>query len=137
MATACCLYFIWIPSYGAGLFEQAQQQARARLRRGRTVMSALADLVARAAAQVAALEAGAPALAAAATCPLRAADLMHAGTLNLLTPLLNTELVLAVAKPEKSGLTLHEARLVYRGPGARVVAMLASTVCRVEWGALF
>ena len=100
-------------------------------------MSALADLVARAAAQVAALEAGAPALAAAATCPLRAADLMHAGTLNLLTPLLNTELVLAVAKPEKSGLTLREARLVYRGDGARVVAMLASIVCRVKWGALF
>ena len=44
--------------------------------------------------------------------------------------------MLAVAKLQKSGLTLHEARLVYRGPGARVVAMLASTVCRVEWGAL-
>jgi hypothetical protein len=100
-------------------------------------MSALADLVARAAAQVRALEAGAPALAAAATCPLRAADLMHAGTLDLLTPLLDNELVLAVAKSEKSGLTLHEARLVYRGAGARVVAVLASIVCRVEWSALF
>ncbi len=100
-------------------------------------MNALADLVARAAAQVAALEAGAPALAPAATRPLRAADLMHAGTLDLLTPLLeNEELVLAVAAREKSGLTLHEARLVHRGAGAKVVAALASIVRRIEWCSL-
>ncbi len=77
--------------------------------RGRTAMRALADLLARAAAQVGALEAGAPALAAAATRPLRAADLMHAGTLDLLTPLLDNELVLAVANWENSGLSLHKA----------------------------
>jgi len=54
----------------------------------------------------------------------------------LLMPLVS-ELVLAVATVAKeSGLTLDEARLLYRGAGAKVVAMLASIVCRVEWCSL-
>ncbi len=97
-------------------------------------MCALAGLVARAAAQVAALEASAPALAAAATCPLRLADLAHANALGLLMPVAWAELVPAVT--EGGGLTLGQARLIYRGAGAKVVATLASMVRRVVWTSL-
>ncbi len=68
-------------------------------------MRALADLAASAAAQVRALEAGVPAMEAAAARPLRAADVKHAGTRDLLTHLLDNELVLAVAAREDGRLT--------------------------------
>ncbi len=91
-------------------------------------MCALASLAARACAQVGALEAGAPALAAAATCPLRAADLMRPTAMALLAPVIHIDFMEAVISD--GGLTLHEARLVYR---SAPLSILASIVRRILW----
>jgi len=91
-------------------------------------MCALAGLAARADAQVGALEAGAPALAAGATCPLRAADLMRPDAVELLAPVIHGDPMQAVTSD--GGLALHEARLVYRGAA---VGTLASIVRRILW----
>ena len=87
-------------------------------------MCALAGLAARAAAQVGALEARAPALAAAATCPLQATDLADPSAVALLAPIVS--LFVACER----GLTLQEARLIYMGTGAAVTT-LASTARRI------
>jgi len=92
-------------------------------------MCALAGLPARAAAGLGALEAGAPALASAATCPLRLDDVLAAA--DLLTPLLVPALFQTA--PLESGITLHEARLIYEGAGAAVASTLAGLVRRVVW----
>ena len=96
--------------------------------RGAQQMCALAGLAAEAAAGLGALEAGAPALAAGATCPLRAADLMCPDAVYLLAPVIHGDLMQAVTRD--GGLALHEARLVYRGAA---VGTLASIVRRILW----
>ncbi len=93
-------------------------------------MCALASLPARAAAQLRALEAGAPELAAAATCPLRLADLLNLDAAALLGPLLVPELFQAASV--EGGTTLREARLVYEGAGA-VTATLVGVARRLVW----
>ncbi len=85
-------------------------------------------MAARRAAQLRALEAGAPALAAAATCPLRAADLLRPDVVDLLKPVIHYDFM--QASPRDGGLDLHEARLVYRGAA---VCILASIVRRILW----
>jgi hypothetical protein len=95
-----------------------------------TIMCALASLPARAAARVRALEAGAPELAAAATCPLRLADLLNLNAAALLGPLLVPELIQAASV--EGGMTLREARLVYEGASA-AVAVLISFAKRLVW----
>ncbi len=93
-------------------------------------MCALASLPARSASQVKANEAETPALAAAATCPLRLADLTTSNVRALLVavhaPDIRTERYI------REGITLDEARLVYTDSGA-AIAMLASILRRCEW----
>jgi len=74
-------------------------------------MSALASLPARAAARVKALNADAPKLAAAATGPLRKADLLNPRASVLLSMLAVPDLL--QADMLENGLTLHKARLIY------------------------
>ena len=93
-------------------------------------MCALAGLPARAAAQVRALEAGAPALAAAATCPLRLLDIVRPSAMGLLMPLVGPDVLQPLMLPH--GLTLREARYVYRDTGS-AIATLASIVRRIVW----
>ncbi len=95
-------------------------------------MCALANLPDRAAACVRALELRAPALAAAATCPVRAGDLtsFEAEVRSLIEPKL-----LQVASVS-AGITLREARCVYEHAGA-AVATLANLVRRIVWADLF
>ncbi len=97
-------------------------------------MSALARLPARAAARVKALNAGAPELAAAATSPLRKADLLSPSAAALLSSLAVPDLLQADLL--ENGLTLHEARLVYKDTTA-VVATLASVNRRTVWREVF
>jgi hypothetical protein len=92
-------------------------------------MCALAGLPARAAAGLGALEAGAPALAATATCPLRLDDLLAAA--DLLTPLLVPGLFQLA--PVEAGITLREARLCYEGGGAAVASTMAGLARRFVW----
>ena len=94
-------------------------------------MRALASL-ARAASQVKAFEAEAPALAAAATCPLRLANLASTRVVALLGTVLSPELV----EPDSvhGSIALREARLVYNDTGA-TIAMLASIMRRIVCGA--
>ncbi len=68
-------------------------------------------------------------LAAAATWPLRAADLTRPDAVALLTPVVYTPR-LKQAVTREGGLALHKARLVYRG---EAVGTLASIVRRVLW----
>ena len=93
-------------------------------------MSALASLPSRAAARVRALEAGAPELAAAATCPLRPADLLRLNAAALLSPLLMPELF--QLKSMEGDMTLREARIAYEGAGA-AIAVLISFARRLVW----
>ncbi len=93
-------------------------------------MCALASLPARAATQIRALEAGAPELAAAATCPLRLVDLLHLNAAALLGPLLVPELFQAASV--EGGMTLREARLLLEGAGA-VTVTLISFARRLVW----
>ncbi len=93
-------------------------------------MCALASLPSRAAARVRALEAGAPQLAAAATCPLHLADLLNINAAALLGPLLVPELFQTA--PLAGHMTLREARLIYEGAGA-AIATLVSFMRRLVW----
>ncbi len=93
-------------------------------------MSALAGLPARAAARVRALNAGAPELAAAATSPLRKANLQKPRAAALLSSLIIPDLL--PADYLETDLTLHEARLVYSDTIA-VAATLASIIMRTVW----
>jgi hypothetical protein len=95
-----------------------------------STMCALASLQARAAARVRALEAGAPELAAAATCPLRLIDLLRLNAAALLGPLVVPE-IFQIAAVE-GGLTLREARLVYEGAGT-AIATLVGIARRFVW----
>jgi len=97
-------------------------------------MSALAGLPARAAARVRALNAGAPELAATASGPLRKADLRKVSATALLSALVSPDLL--PASSLQSGLTLREARLVYKDTIA-VVATLASIIRRTVWRDVF
>jgi len=97
-------------------------------------MSALASLPARAAARVKALNADAPKLAAAATGPLRKADLLNPRASVLLSMLAVPDLLQADLL--ENGLTLHEARLVYYNTTA-VVATLANVIRRIVWRDIF
>lgn len=95
-------------------------------------MCALARLPARAAARVKALEAGAPMLAAAATCPLRLVDLRDPDAAALLRTTIMPELL----RPEdiEEGLTLRTARLVYNEPRSLgLLATLISCTTRIVW----
>ncbi len=92
-------------------------------------MCALAGLPARAAARLRALEAGAPALAAAATCPLHPADLLQPDARRLLTPLLVPELFEPASV--EGGLTLREARLILEC--SAVAVTLARIARRIVW----
>ena len=88
-------------------------------------MCTLASLPARAAARVRRIEAEAPALAAAATCPLGRFELLHPQNASLLPTLGMPSLF----DPEfvRSGLTLREARCIYNDSDIRaVMATLAS-----------
>ncbi len=97
-------------------------------------MSALASLPARAAQRVKALNAGAPELAAAATSPLRKADLLNPSAAALLSSLVIPDLLQADSL--QSGLTLREARLVYNDTTA-VIATLANIFKRIVWRDIF
>ena len=97
-------------------------------------MSALASLPARAAAQVMALNAGAPELAAAATGPLHKANLLDPSAAALLSSLAIPDLL--QAETLQNSLTLREARLVYNDTTA-VVATLASVIRRIVWRDIF
>jgi len=95
-------------------------------------MCALARLPARAAVRVRALEAGAPMLAAAATCPLRLVDLRDPDAAALLKTIVTPDLL----RPEhvEEGMTLRKARLVYNDPlTLAVLATLTSCVRRFAW----
>ncbi len=89
-------------------------------------MRDLASLPARAALQVRALEAGAPALAAAATVPLHLADIMDPNNSLQLSVLIMPG-ILHEDYIEK-GLTLREARLIYEDTFA--ATMIMASVCR-------
>ncbi len=92
-------------------------------------MCALAGLPARAAARLRALEAGAPALSAAATCPLHLADLLQPDSRRLLTPLLEPDLFEPASV--EGGLTLREARLILES--SAVAVTLARLARRFAW----
>jgi hypothetical protein len=93
-------------------------------------MSTLATLPARASAAVRALEAGAPELAANATCPLRQADLLNSEIVALLAPLIAPDVL--PSKAVAGGLTLREARIIYEGMGA-AIETLSSILQRIVW----
>ncbi len=98
------------------------------------IMSALASLPARAAERVKALNAGAPHLAAAATSTLRKADLLSPSAAALLSSLSIPDLLQDDSL--QSGLTLREARLVYKDTTA-VIATLANMFRRIVWRDIF
>ncbi len=85
-----------------------------------------ARTTAQAAAQVRRVEARAPALAAAATCPLRPADLVQPDLADLL------ELVARCARQQAAGVTLREARVVGEDTDT-AVALLVSLARRIVW----
>ncbi len=98
-------------------------------------MCALASLPARAAARVRRIEAEAPALAAAATCPVGLIVLLNP----IASPLLTIVFMPDLIDPEcvNSGLTLREARYMYNESDSRAVAdMLASWLRRLAWSEL-
>jgi len=95
-------------------------------------MCALASLPARAASRVRKIEAEAPALAAAATCPLGLSELLHRK---------NALLLLSMGMPTlydpecvRNGLTLSDARCLYNNSDSRAAMdMLASCLRRLVW----
>ncbi len=96
-------------------------------------MCSLASVPARTAALVRALEFGAPALAATATCPLRLADVLNCNTLCLLRPLTHPDLLFQALSVER-GITLCDARCIYQHAGtALTIRMLANFARRIVW----
>ncbi len=95
-------------------------------------MCALASLPDRAAACVRALELSAPALAAAATCPVRAVELLRFKS--EIRSLTDPELLQTASV--SSGITLREARCVHEHAWT-AVATLANLVRRIVWADLF
>jgi len=93
------------------------------------IMSALASLPARAAERVKALNAGAPHLAAAATSTLRKADLLSPSAAALLSSLSIPDLLQDDSL--QSGLTLREARLVYKDTTAVIATLAANLLAAV------
>ncbi len=95
-------------------------------------MYAIANLPARAAARVRAIEAGAPMLAAAATGPLRLLDLRDPDTASMLKTIITPDLL----RPEdiEERFPLRKAQLIYNEPRTlAVLATLVSCVRRIAW----